>query len=452
MPFRDIIIVGIVIGAIPYILRRPWSGILMWAWISYMAPHRLCWSFAYDFPVAAITAGALFLGMLLNREPGRMPRSAVLWPWALFVVWTCITLATALNPDGAFTYWTRFIKGQGLTLCVMLLITNRVRLEAFLLVVAMSIGFYGVKGALFAIGTGFESRVWGPPDSAIDGNNEIALALLMVMPLLRYFQVFTPKKLHKNVYLGTMAFSLISALSTYSRGALLAMGMMTASLVWKSKRRAAMLLLVVAAVPIAVSLMPDKWFDRMNTIHTYQEDSSAMGRINAWHFAWNLAKDRPLTGGGMRTFTKLLFYKYAPNPLDHHDAHSIYFQVLAEQGFPGLAFFLLTIFMGYRLCSAIMKRTEGIPEVAWANELSRMIQVSLLAYLTGGAFLGLAYFDLPYHLIAVAVIANGLVERQLARPAGAPPLPEPGLYDYKALESSAPPWQTAPVPRAQHGA
>ncbi len=79
----------------------------------------------------------------------------------------------------------------------------------------------------------------------------------------------------------------------------------------------------------------------MWTIRDYQEDSSSMGRINAWHFAANLAADRPVVGGGFQVFTPELFQKYAPNPTDFHDAHSIYFESLAEQGYVGLALFVL---------------------------------------------------------------------------------------------------------------
>jgi len=34
-----------------------------------------------------------------------------------------------------------------------------------------------------------------------------------------------------------------------------------------------------------------------------------------------------------------------------------------------------------------------------------MIQVSLIGYAAGGAFLGMAYFDLPYHLVIILVLA-----------------------------------------------
>jgi hypothetical protein len=46
--------------------------------------------------------------------------------------------------------------------------------------------------------------------------------------------------------------------------------------------------------------------------------------------------------------------------------------------------------------------------------LARLIQVSLVAYATGGAFQSLAYFDYPWHLVAMLVIGRGIVERHAA--------------------------------------
>ena len=54
------------------------------------------------------------------------------------------------------------------------------------------------------------------------------------------------------------------------------------------------------------------------------------------------------------------------------------------------------------------------------TELGAMLQVSLVGYAVGGAFLGLAYFDLYYHVIAIIAIALDLYRRdRLSTPAQA---------------------------------
>ena len=138
-----------------------------------------------------------------------------------------------------------------------------------------------------------------------------------------------------------------------------------------------------------------------------------MGRINAWHFAFNLALDRPLIGGGFGAFDRRLFRIYAPEPENFHDAHSIYFEVLGEQGFVGLGLFLLLLFLAWRSGSKIIRLTKDREDMVWANNLAAMVQVSLAGYIVGGAFLGLAYFDLLYHLIAILVLTKTVINKQL---------------------------------------
>ena len=104
---------------------------------------------------------------------------------------------------------------------------------------------------------------------------------------------------------------------------------------------------------------------------------------------------------------------YAPDPLDYHDAHSIYFEVLAEQGYVGLLLFLALWFLGFRTCGKIKKKVQNIEHLKWAGTLATMAQVSLVAYGAGGAFLGLAYFDLPYHILAICVLCQLFVNKEL---------------------------------------
>jgi probable O-glycosylation ligase (exosortase A-associated) len=159
--------------------------------------------------------------------------------------------------------------------------------------------------------------------------------------------------------------------------------------------------------------MPQKWFDRMNTITTYQEDNSAMGRITAWEFATKLAIQRPI-GGGFGAFVEENYREYTPEisqRIDERDgrfqgAHSIYFRVLGEHGFLGLILFLGLWLSAYFRARATRRLVANRPDLAWAGNLSRMLQVSLIGYGVGGAFLGLTYFDLYYHLIALTIIVH----------------------------------------------
>lgn len=187
---------------------------------------------------------------------------------------------------------------------------------------------------------------------------------------------------------------------------------MSAFLWLKSKEKMKLGLLMALATPVLLALMPSKWFDRMDTINEYQEDASAMGRVNAWKMATNLASDR-VTGGGFEIYDAGVFARYAPNPQDIHAAHSIYFQVLGEHGFPGLALYLALGITTWRSASAIVRHSLPYADLKWAADLARMIQVSLLGFAVGGAFLSLAYFDVPYYLMAAVVATRVIIEHEL---------------------------------------
>lgn len=410
---RDIIVLSIVFGTLLFAFTRPHIGVLLWCWLSYMNPHRLGWGFAYDFPVAAITAGVLLISLLLSKEPKRIPWLPVTVVWLFFVIWMSITTVFALVPEDAMVGWEKMIKIQLVSFITLMVMNTKDRLNALVIIIVVSLGFYGIKGGIFTVLTGGEYIIWGPEGSFIGGNNEIGLALIMTLPLMNYLRVTAERKWVRNGMLAAMGLTALTVLATYSRGAFLAAGAMAAFLVLKSDKKFVTVIAAVLAIPLLLAFMPEAWYERMATIKDYQQDGSAMGRINAWSFAINVAKDRLLTGGGFETFHPDLFLRYAPVPTDFHDAHSIYFEVLGEHGFIGLGLFLLLGFLALRTGTWIRKKTKDRADMKWNRELAAMTYVSLVGYAVGGTFLGLAYFDFYYHLIAIMVLNRAIVEKAL---------------------------------------
>jgi probable O-glycosylation ligase (exosortase A-associated) len=200
-----------------------------------------------------------------------------------------------------------------------------------------------------------------------------------------------------------MVLSGIAAIGSQSRGGLLAMAAMGLFLWLKSRHKLVTGIYMAIAIAIMASVMPQAWYDRMDTIKTYQDDPSAMGRINAWHTAYNVAKDR-VTGGGYDMFQPPTFRQYAPKPFMVHDVHSIYFEVMGEHGFIGFGMFILLAVFAWLRANQVIRECKNDPDRKWAADLAAMIQVSLVGYGVGGAFLGLAYFDLTYHLMIILVL------------------------------------------------
>ena len=405
---RDIIITLMVFGSLPFILRNAYVGVLVWSWISYMNPHRLTWGFAFDMPFAQIVAITLFASLFMCKEKNKFPINGLTGVWLIFLAWMVVTTVFALLSDSAFEQLTKVIKIQIVTFLTILLINNQKKLDLLIWVIVLSIGFFSVKGGVFTILTGGVSRVYGPPGGFIQENNSLAIATLMVIPLMLYLYKISEQKWVRYGLIFAVVFSLVSVIGSQSRGALLAIIAVGGFFWFKTKGKLISGILIVGLAWFGWNFMPESWHQRMNTIQDYQEDSSAMGRINAWQYSINVANQR-LTGAGMESWSSETFLLYAPNPEDVHAAHSIYFSTLADHGWLGLFMFLLILYLGWRYLSKVIKYTKGKAELSPQNYLARMLQVSLIAYMAGGAFLSLAYFDLPWHLLAFAVILKNLL-------------------------------------------
>jgi probable O-glycosylation ligase (exosortase A-associated) len=315
-----------------------------------------------------------------------------------------------------------------------MIIRERQHLHWMIWIIALSLGYYGVKGGVFTIVHGGVYRVQGPAGTFFGGNNEIALVLVMLIPLIRYLHLQATQRWVRMGLASAMVLSGVAAIGSQSRGGLLAMAAMGLFLWLKSRYKLITTVYITIAVTIIASVMPQAWYDRMYTIEEYQQDGSALGRINAWHTAFNVAKDR-VTGGGFDMFQAPIFRQYAPDPFMVHDVHSIYFEIMGEHGFIGFGMFMLLALFTWRRANQVIRVCKDDPTRKWAADLAAMIQVSLVGYGAGGAFLGLAYFDLTYHLMIILLLAakfSGVLDkvpqaapqgssRSLAQPAARSP-------------------------------
>jgi probable O-glycosylation ligase (exosortase A-associated) len=411
---RDIALATFLIGSIPFVLWRPTIGVFLWVWVSVMSPHRLTWGFAYDFRWAYLIAVATLAGVLLSRDPRRFPVTPVTVVLALLLLWMTVTTYFAIDINQSWEMWQRVTKIFLMVFMALYLLHSKRHVQLLIWILAGSIAFYGIKGGIFTLAHGAQFRVYGPPGTFIEENNALALATIMTIPLLYYAFLQAPRHWARWGLVAAMGLCGVSVLGSQSRGGLVAIVVMLAFLWWRSRGKLVSSLVLVVLIAVAIGFMPEKWLARMHTIETYGNDSSAMARINAWETAFNVAQDRPL-GGGFELASPSVFARYAPNPSVPCAAHSIYFQVLGEHGFLGLGLFVLLWLLVWRDTAWIISGSRHETELGWASDLARMIQVSLVGYFVGGAFLSLAYYDVPYNLLVAVVLTRVLVEKELTR-------------------------------------
>ena len=417
---RDIALALFIFGTLPYILMRPYIGLLVWSWIGYMNPHRLCYGFAVTFPWVQIVAVVTLLSLVFSKERKRIPWSATSVLLVMLLLWTVLTTFFAVVPESAWDEWQRFAKILVMVFVTLILVNSRERMHWLVWMIVVSLGFYGVKGGLSTILHGGANHVWGPADSFIADNNALALALCMTLPLMRYLQLHSSWKFVRAGLGISMLLTGVAVLGTYSRGGLIALAVVSGALFLKSRGRLAVLLIVVAVGFVAWHFMPPQWTQRMGTLHDATQTDSGETRIQSYEFAVNVALHRPLLGGGFNVYqSDAMWQSYGPAGAIPRAIHSIYFRALGEQGFPGLALFLALLFVSWRACSQVRKRTRDIPEERWAFDLASMLQVTLVAFMAAGTFLPMSYFDLAYQVMALCAVLQLQVRLRARQPAEA---------------------------------
>jgi len=331
-----------------------------------------------------------------------------------FMIWMTLSWLLGLDVVNDYEQWKKVMKIDVMIIVGMALLYSKLHILALAWVAAGSLAILGLKGGFFTVAHGGNYRVWGPEGSFIFDNNEFALALVMTIPLLRFLQLQLRRGWPRHLMTITMLLCAAAALGTYSRGALLAISAMTVVLWWRGKSRVLGGLVMVVGTIGLLGFMPEGWNERMSTISNYEEDRSAMGRISAWWNAFGIAKER-LFGVGFNPATPELFAQYSPYPDYVHAAHSIYFQVMGNHGFIGLFMFLAIFGSTYWWAGRLRRESAVHPSAAWTGDLGAMAQVSLVGYAVGGAFLSLSYFDLPYMVMMMVVLARLWVRRQAWR-------------------------------------
>ena len=394
----------------------------MWTWLGLMNPHRLLWGYAWSFPYAQVVAVATLIGFVFAVRKARVPLTAPIVVLLAFSAWMAVTTAFALYPSEALEPAEKILKIILMAFVTLALTTERRRVEVLVLVATLSLVFYGFKGGIWTIVTGGANQVLGPANSFIEGNTTIGTALVMSLPLIRWMQLRAQRPVFRWGLGGLMVVQAFAILGTQSRGALLGLVAIGLMLVLKSRGRWLLLAGILVVAPLGYAFMPDRWHEKMRTIETYEQDTSAMGRITSWRVALRIAQARPFVGAGFASFRPESYETFAPDipPIHgrYQDAHSIYFQVLGHHGYVGLFLFVLLLVSTWRANSKIIRRAKEISELTWAADLAAMIQVSLVGYLVSAAFLDLAYFDLLYLLIMIVVATNDIVERTLKVPVG----------------------------------
>jgi probable O-glycosylation ligase (exosortase A-associated) len=264
-----------------------------------------------------------------------------------------------------------------------------------------------------------------------DGN-DFAWSACIAVPMALFLFRHAKSALWRYVWLAALLLLVLAIVGTQSRGGSIALGVVAVYLVLRSRRRVVGLAWLAAIFGAVLLFAPATYFERMDTISTYETDGSAQGRLLAWGTAIRMANDHPFVGVGAGNFSRAFGLEYRPPGVGRRDmywrnAHSIYFLALGEFGYSGITILLSLILLGLVSTHRIVRRlARGLaPADKELREVALAVHCSLIGFGVAGAFLSGLYYPHLYVLCgmsaAVSLLGRDIAPRRGAQRGDTPP-------------------------------
>lgn len=396
-------------------LFSPVFSLYLYTYVTYMAPHTVFYGPGMTLPMAMITGACAMLTWAALDKKDFTKLSWCFYLLIIWLIWVCITFQFFKgDPYNAYFKFDFATKILAFSMLATLMLTTRQRVEGFIVILCVAVGFYIGRGLVVTALTGGGGlSVTGNKSTPLGDRNYFATAVWMLVPLMLWLSshscLFPKGKILKMAAFGYVAAGIMTIVGTQSRGAMLGAPIFFGFIFLQTKRKLTLIIIGALAIGVGLAAAPAEWFERMNTVQNYEEDKSANSRFNSWTFGWEFALKNPIFGGGFRVFTLNI------DPIEDRwlDAHSIYFEVLAEHGFPGLALFLLILAALFFNGLHIAKVCKPYPELGWAGDLGRKLSLSITLYAACGALLSLAFHPILYDFFALSIALRHLVHRRI---------------------------------------
>jgi probable O-glycosylation ligase (exosortase A-associated) len=407
-------------------LRRPFLWVLLYVYIDILAPQRIGYSLIASLPVSLIAFAAAFGGWIaLDRKSGARftVRQGMMLALLLYCGWTT---GHADFPLDAATKWDWVWKALLFAIFLPLTLTTRVRIEGLALVLLLSI-------ATIVIGTGMKTVLGGGgyenlkffvnDNSGIYESSTLATVAIGLIPMLwwfvRYGTIFRPHWMVTAFAVALTFACLLVPIGTEARTGLLCIAALGALTLRYTKRRFLFIagagLLGLAALPF----LPQSYYERMATLAAPGGDESASTRVAVWKWTLDYVGEKPF-GGGFDAYRGNRFAYVMPvkevngntTSVEYREVvdegrayHSSFFEMLGEQGWPGLIIWVTLHLLGLWQMERIQRRWRGAEDEAtrWIAPLAGALQMGAVIYLVGATFQGIAYQPVMLMLVGLQI-------------------------------------------------
>lgn len=435
---RDLIFVGYIALIMLMAFKRPFLFTLVYAYVDIVSPQRLSYFLLNSVPLSLILFALAFAGFALGDDKKDV-RVSPRWFLLIMLLSYCgYTTTVAAEPVAALDKWNWVWKALVFAAFLPLTLRTKLRMEATILTMVLCASALIVTGGIktAAGGGGYGSLVILIDDnSGLFEGSIVSCVAITIIPLIlwlaKHGTIFRPDW-KVRVYAACLIFAcLLIPVGTQARTGIVCIAVLGILLLRYVRHRMLYLGAVALVGLAAVPFLPSSFTTRADTIKNYKADESASTRLAVWAWTWEYVKEHPL-GGGFDVYRQnRIRYDMeqrgdpnAPVPEDlpavreivdeGRAFHSSYFEMLGEQGFPGLLMWLIIHLGGVWRMEVISRlyRKRNRPDEAWVAPLATALQNSQIVYLVGSLFVGIAFQTFFYMLIALQISFDTYLARR----------------------------------------
>ncbi len=405
-------------------LRRPYLWVLAYLYVDILSPQKVSWGFLSKLPISLMAFILAFAGWIMldaKRDSRFTLRQGLM---LALLVYCGISTMFADFPVEAMEKWGWVWKALVFAIFLPLTLRTRLRIESAALIMVLTAGAIIIGGAIKTVagGGGYGSlRLFVDDNTGLYEGSTLSTVAVALIPLIwwtvKHGTIF-PSDWRVKLFAAALTFScLLIPIGTQTRTGLLCIALLGVLALRHAKRRFLYVGLMGVAALVTIPFLPASYTKRMSTIENHQSDQSASTRVAVWKWTLEYVGDHPL-GGGFDAFrsNKIKVETVEAEGSDNnvsrdvnetYDAgrayHSAYFEMLGEQGWPGLGLWLWLHALGLWQMEKIRRRCKQRtgPNEQWQGPLANALQQAQLVYLAGGLFVGIAYQPFVFMLIGL---------------------------------------------------
>lgn len=413
-PVRIVCMIIILLVSIIAMIIEPYVGILVMVFVYFVILANLRYTAGVGElrPIFYIVYGTL-LTMLYNKAAKRNFKFVYSSEdFALGFLWITMVISTFTAVVSKEISWDKnvdFLKTIVTYFLITNLVTTQLRANIFFWTVAGGTFALGLQGIRSYVSSGFVRTKFDLIGGGeLGGANELASTLGMLVPF-SYYKIFSRNWLEKICAIIVFCVLILCIIFTGSRGGNLQLAGIIILMVLRTKERVKALIVLSLIIILFVLFAPQEYWDRMNTIKNYQQDESAMGRVEVWQTALNMWKDYPITGVGQRNF-RLVWGKNISSTT--YDTHNTYLQLLVEGGVLTLGAFLILICLVFRSTRFIRKHSDPQKYGLQIYYLTYSIEIGLIGLFIASFFGVFGYFNPLYWFIGLTSSLKNIMKTQ----------------------------------------